>query len=142
MNKGFIAKQSILIKASKAKVWEALVNPAMIKQYLFGTEVATDWKAGSQIKYRGVWKGKAYEDKGTVLTVIPEKILESTFWSSLSGLPDILSNYKNVRWELSEEGSFTNLTLSQDNNATEEEKNHSEQNWHLVLTSIKAIVEK
>jgi uncharacterized protein YndB with AHSA1/START domain len=41
VNKTLIANQSIVINASLAIVWDALVNPAMIKQYLFGTEAVS-----------------------------------------------------------------------------------------------------
>ena len=88
MNKGFIAKATILINSPVSRVWDALTNPELIKQYLFGTQVTTDWKVGSPITYKGTWEGKAYEDKGKVLQVEPGKLLVSTFWSSLSGLPD------------------------------------------------------
>ena len=40
------------------EVWEALTSPQMIQQYLFGTQVTTDWQVGSPITYRGVWQGK------------------------------------------------------------------------------------
>ena len=57
-----IAIATITINASTSKVWDALTKPELIKQYLFGTEVATDWQVGSPIRYRGVWEGKTYED--------------------------------------------------------------------------------
>jgi uncharacterized protein YndB with AHSA1/START domain len=33
------ARASITINAPNAKVWDALVNPAAIKKYMFGTNV-------------------------------------------------------------------------------------------------------
>lgn len=44
----FIAKASTSIDAPPATVWEALVNPEMIKQYMFGTNVVTDWKRAAR----------------------------------------------------------------------------------------------
>jgi uncharacterized protein YndB with AHSA1/START domain len=142
MNTGFIATQSITINASAAKVWKALIDPAMIKQYLFGTEAISDWKIGSPIIYRGVWKGKAYEDKGTIINIVPEQFLESTYWSGMSGLADVPENYKKVIYKLRSADQGTTLTVIQDNNTTEEEKNHSEGNWKMVLTALKELVEK
>ena len=141
MNKGFVAKATIIINTPAVIVWDALINPELIKQYLYGTQVATDWKAGSPITYKGIWDGKAYEDKGKVLQIEPGKLLVSTFWSSLSGLPDVPENYKTVRYELSSEGSGTRLTITQDNNASQEEASHSEQNWKMVLDSMKKLLE-
>jgi len=47
--KGFVAKKSLIINAPIAKVWDALVNPELIKHYLFGTEAISDWEVGSPI---------------------------------------------------------------------------------------------
>jgi len=136
-----IAKAAITIDAPAAKVWEALVKPEIIKQYLFGTDVTTDWKVGSPIKYTGVWQGKTYQDKGKVVQFVPGKLIVSTYWSSMGGLPDTPENYKTVRYELSSQGGQTQLTITQDNNASEEDARHSEQNWQMVLEGIKKLLE-
>ena len=141
MNETQTAKATITINVPTSKVWEALTKPEWIKQYLFGTEVTTDWQVGSPIRYRGVWQGKPYEDKGKVLQLESGKLLVSTFWSSLSGLPDIPENYKTVRYELSSEDGGTSLTVTQDNNSSEEEVRHSEENWTKVLNGIKRLLE-
>jgi uncharacterized protein YndB with AHSA1/START domain len=141
MTKTPIAKATTTINASTSKVWDALTKPEQIKQYMFGTEVTTDWKVGSPITYKGEWKGKQYEDKGKVLEIEPGKRLVSTFWSSLAGLPDKPENYKKVGYELSSAGEKTNLTITQDNNATQEEATEAEKNWNMVLEGIKKLVE-
>jgi len=141
MTNTFVAKAAITINAPTARVWDALTQPELIKQYLFGTQVTTDWQVGSPIVYEGVWEGKAYKDKGKVLQVQPGKLLVSTFWSSLAGLPDVPESYQTVRYELSTEGSGTKLTLAQDNNATQEEADHSAQNWSMVLAGMKKLLE-
>jgi hypothetical protein len=75
------------------------------------------------------------------LEIEPRKILASTFWSSLSGLPDIPENYKTVQYELSATGDITSLTITQDNNASQDEADHSKQNWKIVLIGIKKLLE-
>ena len=141
MNKAFIAKVTITINAPASKVWEALTKPEIIKQYFFDTNVVTDWKVGNHIYYRGEWQGKSYEDKGVILKFEPEKLLVSTHWSPLSGVPDIPENYHTVTYSLSPRGGTTEVTLTQDNNASEEEKTHSEQNWNMVLAGLKKLLE-
>ena len=141
MNNPFISKTSTTINTPISKVWDALTKPHIIKQYLFGTEVTTDWQVGSPITYKGMWNGKAYEDKGKVVQIEVEKLLVSTFWSSLSGLPDVPENYKTVRYELTPDGNGTRLTITQDNNDSQEDANHSEQNWKMVLDGIKKLLE-
>jgi uncharacterized protein YndB with AHSA1/START domain len=141
MNNGHVAKSTIVISAPPSKVWEALTRPELVKQYLFGTEVTSDWKVGSPVTYKGVWEGRAYEDKGKVLEVEPGKLLVSTFWSALSGLPDVPENYNTVRYELSPETGGTRLTIVQDNNKSAEEAKHSEQNWKMVMEGMKKMLE-
>ena len=70
-----------------------------------------------------------------------EKLLVSTFWSSLSALADIPENYKTVRYELSAENNGTRLTITQDNNNSQEEADHSGQNWKAVLAEMKKLIE-
>ena len=141
MSNTAIAKATTVINAPPSKVWDALTQPEQIKQYMFGTQVTTDWKVGSPITYKGEWKGKAYEDKGKVLEIEPRKRLVSTFWSSLAGLPDKPENYKTVRYELAPEGDRTKLTVTQDNNASQAEAQEAEQNWKMVLDGIKKLLE-
>jgi len=141
MNSKFTAKATSMINAPASKVWDALTKPDLIKQYLFGTEVNTDWQVGSPITYKGKWEGKTYEDKGKILQIEPEKLLVSTFWSSLAGLPDVPENYKTVHYELSPENGVTKLTIIQDNNASQEEADHSAQNWNTVLDGMKKLLE-
>ena len=141
MAKTYVARATITVKAPASRVWDALTKPELIKQYLFGTQVTTDWAVGSPITYKGIWNGKAYEDKGKVLQVEPGKLLVSTFWSSLAGKPDVPENYQTVRYELSSEGDATRLTIVQDNNASQDEADHSAQNWKTVLDGMKQILE-
>ncbi len=137
----YTAEVSTWIKAEPSKVWEALTRPDLVKQYLFGTDVDTDWKKGSQIRWRGSWEGKAYEDKGVVLDAVPGKLLSYTYWSGMSGLADRPENYMVVTCRLSKEKGGTKLVITQENSPSKEAKEHSEGNWKMVSESIKKIVE-
>ena len=141
MPQGYVAKTSITINTSSKKVWEALVSPPLIKEYLFGTEVVTEWRVGGPILYKGVWQGNAYEDKGTILQLVPEKIFQSTYWSSMGGSEDRPENYATVTYQIDPSNDETILTVTQDNNATEIARDHSQKNWDMVLESIKKLVE-
>jgi uncharacterized protein YndB with AHSA1/START domain len=141
MNNQFDASATTLINAPAQKVWQALTDPAIIKQYFFGSDIVTDWKVGSPIYYRGMWQGKPFEDKGKVLEVEPEKLLVVTHWSPLSGVPDVPENYHTVRYELKPENGRTRLTLTQDNNANEKEKDESTKNWSMMLENMKKLLE-
>jgi uncharacterized protein YndB with AHSA1/START domain len=118
------------------------VKPEKIKQYLFGSDVKSDFKEGSPIVYRGEWQGKRFEDKGTVLKVEPQRLLVATHWSPLSGTPDTPENYHEVSYTLAPEGGATRLSISQDNNADEDEAQHSTEMWETVLKNLKGLLEK
>jgi uncharacterized protein YndB with AHSA1/START domain len=142
MSKGIIARAEITINVPPSKVWQALTDPELVKQYFFGTTVKSNWKEGSPVTYTGEWEGKAYEDKGTVLKVEPEKLLVSSYWSSISGVPDSAENYNEIAYELTEVDGGTRLKITQDNNRNEESARHSEQNWNMVLEGMKKLLEK
>jgi uncharacterized protein YndB with AHSA1/START domain len=135
------AKASVVIQAPPSEVWKALITPEMIKKYLFGTDTKTDWQPGHPISFTGEWEGKAYEDKGTILTNEKEKKLSYTYWSSFSSLPDLPENYATVTFELQPQGNETRLMVTQDHCTSEESRQHSEQNWNTVLQTIKEMLE-
>lgn len=142
MNDQFVAKASTRIDAPVARVWDALVNPAMIKQFMFGTTVVSDWKKGSPIGWKGEWQGRKYEDKGVILDIEPSRLLRYSHFSPLSGQPDVPANYHHVTIELSGKGPQTVVSLSQDNNASDEERQHSQKNWETMLAGLKKLLEK
>jgi hypothetical protein len=109
---------------------------------MFGTNVVSDWHEGSPIVWKGEWQGKAYEDNGLILQFKPEQILQYSHFSPLSGLPDRSENYHIVTIELSGGGNQIIVSLSQDNNPTEEARAHSEKNWVMMLTALKNFLEQ
>jgi len=141
MGDTFIAETSITINAEASRVWEALTTPSLIKKYLMGTTVVSDWRKGSSISYSGVYEGKEYQDKGEIIKMEPGKVFQSTYWSSMSGKKDEPENYNLVTYRLSEEDGNTVVHLTQDNITSEKEKAHSEKNWEMVLKKLKEVVE-
>ena len=141
MEKQLIARASIRLQARRDQVWEALVTPESIKEYMFGADVVSDWQEGSPIVWKGEWKGQPYEDKGVIRRMEPARYLEYTHFSPLSGLPDEPENYHTVSIDISFEGDLTRVSLTQDNNRSEEERNHSETNWRTMLEAMRTLLE-
>jgi len=108
---------------------------------MFGTTVTSDWKLGGTIKWKGTWNGRVYEDKGTILEFKRNHVLSYSHFSPLSGAPDVPQNYHVVTFELSRGGERTIVSLSQDNNQTEEAKRHSDENWKMTLVGLKRLLE-
>ena len=136
-----IATAEIEIDAPADEVWSALTDPEQIEQYMFGSRVVTDWKPGSPIVWRGEYAGKAFEDKGEIVEIAPQRRLKLTHFSALSGEEDIPENYHTLLYELDEQEERTRVSLSQDNNSSEEAAEHSRENWEKMLQSLKQVVE-
>ena len=141
MTTEIINRVSVKIHAPAMLVWDALTKPALIKKYLFNTDASSDWTPGSPVTFRGEWQGKKYEDKGTVLKAEPGRLLQYTYWSSMSGIEDKPENYMIVTYELSPANGGTELKLTQENIADEASRKGSEENWEAVLRELKKIVE-
>jgi uncharacterized protein YndB with AHSA1/START domain len=142
MSQGFVAEKRITIDAPPDAVWQTLTDPAKVKEYMHGTNLETDWAIGSPITWSGEWKGKSYQDKGTVLAFEPQKELSTTHWSPMGGTEDKPENYHTVTYQLAEQKGGTELTLQQDNNPSQEAADEmAEKNWGPVLEGIKQVAE-
>lgn len=133
-----IARASVFIDAPVDKVWDALINPVLIKKYMFGSTVTSDWKKGSSITWKGEWEGKAFEDKGKVLNVVPEEKLQYTHASAAGGE----KSEHTITITLAYENDGVFLTLEQDNNPTKEAREHSQKNWMTMLEGMKRVLEE
>ncbi len=141
MPQNLIATKSIVLKATPRRVWEALTDPVQVKQIMWGADVVSDWKQGGPLIYRGIWEGKPYEDKGTILEIDPPRLLRTTYYSAMSGKPDVSENYAEVTYALSPEGGGTKLTVTQGNVEDEAGKARSEGNWGTAFDAIKTLIE-
>jgi uncharacterized protein YndB with AHSA1/START domain len=139
---GYVATAQCEIDAAPDKVWQALTDPELIKKYMFGSEVKTDWKPGSPITWQGEFEGRKYEDKGEILAVEPGRRLEVTHFSPLTGQEDRPENYHRVLYELRQTDGGTSVRLTQDNSSSAEEAEHSAANWQMMLDGLKKVAEQ
>ena len=143
MNHDLIVSKSIVINAELPKVWNALTNPEIIKEYLFGTETLTDWKVGSEIIFQGEYQGQKYRDKGVILENILHRRLRYSYWTGFSGLEDKPENYSIVTYTLTKKDeNTTELNWTQQGFANEEGYNHSFSGMEAFLETIKKIIER
>ncbi|WP_405139359.1 SRPBCC domain-containing protein [Nocardia sp. NBC_01388] len=138
---GYVATAETDINASPKQVWAVLTDPEQIRKFMFGADVSTDWQVNSPITWKGVYEGRQYEDKGELLAVEPDLLLKMTHYSPLSGQPDVPENYHTLTYELTGNGETTHLSLSQDNNASEAEAEHSRGMWQMLVTGVKEAAE-
>lgn len=142
MDKGLTVRTSTTINVTNAKVWEALTDPEIIRQYMYGAETVSEWKEGSSIVWKGEWKGMKYKDKGVILTIDPGHTLQYSHFSTMAGVPDVPENYHTVTFTLSNEKNQTLISLTQDNNANEKALENSRKMWETLLADLKKILEK
>jgi uncharacterized protein YndB with AHSA1/START domain len=122
-------------------VWDALTKPELVKQYLMGADVHTDWKVGSPLEYTGTYKGKPFKEKGTIKKVEKNKMLQATHFSTTSGKEDKPENYALVTWKLEDKDGDTVVSVSQDHIPDEKGVENSKKNWSAVLQGLKKTVE-
>ena len=72
----------------------------------------TDWKPGSPITWQGEFEGRAYQDKGEIISVEPGRLLEVTHFSPLTGQEDRPENYHRVRYDLQPTDGGTTCTAN------------------------------
>jgi len=73
----------------------SLTKPELVKKYMMGADVKSDWKVGSPLTYTGVYKDKPFEEKGVIRKI------------------------ERVTWELNEKDGATAVTVSRDGISTE-----------------------
>ena len=132
---------TIVLDAPVNKIWDALTQPSLVKQWQYGSDLITDWKAGSEIRFRNEWEGQVFEQWGTVLEVIPNEKIKYSLFFPRPGLEDKPENYFIMSYILSEENGKIKLEIHQEDNrpgAIQEEPQGKE---NPILQSLKLLVE-
>ena len=140
MQTNHLSTYQTVVNAPIEKVWDALTNREIVKQYFFGSDQVTDWKVGSPIVWTGEYEGTTYTDKGTVLEFVPNKKLVFSYLSSWANREDKPENYLRVSYDVKPVETGTALTITQ-TNYDEEKVRHSEENWAAVIDGLKKLVE-
>ena len=138
---GYVATAEIDLEAPPERVWQALTDPVLLKQYAFGADVASEWQPGATITWSGEYEGRPYEDHGEIIASDPPRRLEMTHFSPLTGQDDVPENYHRLVYVLEPRGTGTRLRLDQDNNPDEKAAEHSAANWQQVFEGLKKVVD-
>jgi uncharacterized protein YndB with AHSA1/START domain len=138
-------EQTVMISAAPHVVWETLVRPERMKEWLgepeLELEIATDWRIGGPIVIRGFHYAR-FENQGIVLRFDEPKRLSYTHLSSLSRLPDRQESYTTLDFALKPVGDATALTLTMTNFPTTTIFKHLEFYWKGTLGVLKRYAEK
>jgi uncharacterized protein YndB with AHSA1/START domain len=139
----------IEIKAPASSVWDALTNPEMTKQYMFGYETISDWEIGSSLLWQGEYEGKKMVFvKGHIVDLVPNQLLSYTVIEPNGSIPDLPENYLTVSYELVQKDGYTLFTVTQGdyNTVAEgarrfEESSNGGEGWNPILKAIKELIE-
>jgi len=77
-----------------------------------------------------------------ILKLEPQRTLQYSHFSPLSGNPDTPDNYHTVTMQLSEQGANTKLSLFQDNTPNEQSREYTAKKWQGMLETLKKMLEK
>jgi uncharacterized protein YndB with AHSA1/START domain len=139
--KMFAASASVEISAGVDSVWDALINPEIIKEYLYGFDAVSDWGKGSPIIFRGEYEGQIFEDKAVITAMEPNKLFSYSYWSPFFQTDDKPENYLDYTFEISSSGYGTMLSITCGNLKSEEEVDKQREGCAIFAGNIKKAIE-
>ncbi|MEZ4685916.1 MAG: SRPBCC family protein [Bacteroidia bacterium] len=131
----------ITVSAPAEKVWEVITQPAWVKQWQYGSDLHTDWKPGSDIRFETEWEGQIFKQWGSVLEFNPNEKLRYSLFAPRPDLEDIPEHYFEMEYSLSSNGNSTELVISQTDNrpGAKQEPEQGEENP--VMAMLKSLIE-
>ncbi len=135
------------IKATLSDVWDALVNPDKISQYMFGSRAVSDWTPGSALDFYLEKDGKVKKVvKGIVLTFDEPRKLVYTVFPCGWDMEDKLENHLQTEFRVDPTDHGTMLTIIQGDfyTAAKGQKRYGDANkgWEAVLPLLKEVAEQ
>ena len=103
---------SVRIAASPQDIWHVLTMPDAGEKWR-NAHFETGWQPGETIEIEATIGTNRYRDKGQVVQARPHSLLQYTYWSKVSGLPDVPGSYSTITIMLEAEGADTRLTVEQ-----------------------------
>ncbi len=140
-------QKTITLDASITKVWEALTQPEMIRKYMHGMEVVSDWKVGSPILWVKTSKEEeVISEKGSIEKMEVGKLLQFTSFDLNEKYSDMPSNYVQATYELTPKLGKTLLSVTQGDYSRVEDglKRFTDADGSLdqTLNALKTLIEK
>jgi hypothetical protein len=132
---------AVTINAPIAKIWEALTQPELVKKWQLGSDLLTDWKVGSEIRFKNDVEGQILEQWGRVLEFTPYEIIKYTLFVPAPDLKDSPENYFTMSYVLSQNSDSVHLLINQEDNrpgSVQDEPNGEENE---VLNALKELLE-
>ncbi|HEX7299608.1 MAG TPA: metalloregulator ArsR/SmtB family transcription factor [Solirubrobacteraceae bacterium] len=128
----------IYIKTTPERLWQAITDSDMRRQYTFGVGISSDWKQGS--RYEAVHPaGPTPISEGENLEVDPPRRLVQSFTALWSD--DVRQEgTSRVTWEIEPVGDSCRLTVTHDQ-LREGANNEIYGGWPQILSGLKTLLE-
>lgn len=125
------------IAASAEKVWQAITDGEIYRQWWDGRRVEMDWKVGSVVTFR-LPDGRV-ESQGEILVCDPPKSLSHTWYDPADAASALRP--ERVAWQIVASGPGTvKLTLVHEG-LSEEGYQGISQGWPAFISSLKSLLE-
>ena len=132
---------AVTINAPIAKVWEALTQPELVKKWQMGSDLLTDWKVGSEIRFKNEWEGQVFEQWGKILEFTPYEIIKYTLFAPTPDLEDRPENYFTMSYVLSQNIDSVHLLINQEDNRPGSVQDEPTGEENEILNALKALLE-
>ena len=107
---------SVTIDAPASKVFEALTQPELVKQWQFGKTVQSSWKTGDPIKFIAEMEGTVLEQWGTILEIRLNELLTYNLFTPTPGIEEKPEHYNVTSYILTNDNGKTQIELVQQDN--------------------------
>ena len=124
----------VYIQAPAERVWQALTDSELTKQYYYGNTVESDWKPGSSLRYRNPDGSEAISCE-ILEADPPRRLVHSFFFPSTEEPPS------RVTWSLDARGPATLLTLEHGFESETSTYRSVAHGWVPILSGLKTLLE-
>jgi uncharacterized protein YndB with AHSA1/START domain len=129
----------VYIRTTPERLWKAITDPALTKQYFYDTAVQSDWSAGSPITH--VMPDGKVALRGKILEADPPRRLVHTFAAEHDELARD-DRPSRVTWEIERRGDVCQLTVTHDDFDGETRTFQNVRlGWNLVISGLKTLLE-
>ena len=129
----------IFIRTTPERLWQALTDGELTRQYYFGSTVESDWQPGSSYVFPNPDGGTFV--KGDVLEVDPPRRLVTTFQPTFGPAADG-APVTTVTWEIETVGTACKLTLIHEGLALDDPLREGiTTGWAQILSGLKTVLE-
>lgn len=128
----------LYIRTSADKLWNAITDPELTRQYFHSTEVKSDFRKGSTIDYMLTGDdGKTRSAvTGDIVEVEPMRRLVHSF-----GFPSNEDPPSTVTYEMEEMGDVVKLTLTHEFESEDDTFRGTRDGWPPILSGLKTLLE-